>query len=109
MQSSSVLKGLAAGLVGGLAAAWVMNQFQSMLTRAFEGTDKPHGAQSAQRGSPQHGAEAELQKLGLDDEYDNAAERTANIVAAKLFNHRLSESGKDVGGEGAPYLFRSGD
>ena len=46
-----------------------------------------------------------MQECGLDDESDNAAERSANIVAAKVFNHRLSKSGKHAGGEVAHYVF----
>lgn len=105
MTRKSVVKGLAAGLIGGLAASWVMNQFQTMLSKAFENREKPHGAQSLQDGSPQHGAGAELQKRGLNDEDDNAAERTANIIAAKVFHYELTKSEKYVGGEIAHYAF----
>ena len=105
MTSKSVVKGLTAGLIGGLAAAWVMNQFQSMLGTVFDGADKPHGAQSKQTGAPEHGAAAQLQELGLDEEGDNAAERTANIIAAKVFGLELSEREKHVSGEVTHYVF----
>ena len=105
MRPKSMVKGLASGLVGGLAASWVMNQVQSRLSSAFEDTNKPHGAQSTQDGSPRHGVASELRKRDLDDEDDNAAERTANFVAEKVFDHELSESGKEAGGELAHYLF----
>lgn len=100
-----IAKGLAIGAAGGLAAAWVMNQFQSLLTGIVEGAHKPHGAQSTQNGTPRHGAGAELQKLGLDDERDNAAERTANIIAAKVLDYELSKNQKHVGGQVAHYVF----
>lgn len=105
MHPKSVAKGLVVGAAAGLAASWVMNQFQKILTRAFESEEKPHGAQSAQDGSPHHGAAAALQKLGLDDERDNAAERTANIVAVKVFDRELSRSEKRTGGEVSHYVF----
>lgn len=105
MTPKSVAKGMAAGLIGGLAASWVMNQFQMMLSKALEGREKPHGAQSLQDGSPQHGAGAELRERGLEDARDNAAERTANMIAAKVFDHELSKSEKHVGGEIAHYAF----
>ena len=60
--TKTVVKGLTAGLIGGLAASWVMNRFQAMLSKAIEGQEKPHGAQSIQEGSPKRGAGAELQK-----------------------------------------------
>jgi hypothetical protein len=69
-RSKTIVKGLTAGLVGGLAASWVMNRFQTMLSNAIEGREKPHGAQSIQDGSPNHGAGAELQKRGKDDPDD---------------------------------------
>src|ERR1044072_8374605 len=43
---ADVWKGLAAGVVGGLVASWVMNGFQEMWSRETEGIEKPHGAQS---------------------------------------------------------------
>ena len=98
-------KGFAAGVIGGLAASVVMNQFQKTLGKLFGEDEKPHGAQSLQAGSPQHGAGAELRKMGLDNPDDNAAERTANIVAAKLLDRRLSEDEKHVAGAVAHYAF----
>lgn len=50
-----VLKGLAAGIVGGLAAAVVMNQFQKLLGKLITGEERSHGAQSLQTGAPHHG------------------------------------------------------
>lgn len=100
-----IAKGLAIGAAGGLAAAWVMNQFQSLLTGIVQGAQKPHGAQSTQNGMPRHGAGAELEKLGLDNEQDNAAERTANIIAAKVFDYELTKNQKHVGGQVTHYVF----
>lgn len=105
MSPKPLLRGMAAGLVGGLAASWVMNQFQSTLTKIFEGSEKPHGAQSAQKGSPNHGVAAELKEQGRDDERDNAAERTANIVATKVFDYELTEKDKLAAGAAVHYLF----
>ncbi|PYP83596.1 MAG: hypothetical protein DMF61_22790 [Blastocatellia bacterium AA13] len=98
-----VLKGLAAGVVSGLAAAWVMNQFQALWGKLTEGAERPHGAQSLQQGSPEHGIGRELKERGSDDGEDNAAVRTANAVAELVFNHKLSESEKEIGGEIAHY------
>ncbi|HKA18624.1 MAG TPA: DUF1440 domain-containing protein [Blastocatellia bacterium] len=99
-----IAKGLVAGLVGGLAASWFMNKCQTMLSKAIQHEEKPHGGQSVQPG-PEHGAAAELAELGLDDPRDNAAERTVNIVAAKVFNHELTKDEKHLGGEIAHYAF----
>ncbi|MDQ3174852.1 MAG: hypothetical protein M3Q91_14295, partial [Acidobacteriota bacterium] len=48
-----VLKGLAAGVVGGLVASAVMNQFQAVLSKLLGGQERSHGAQSLQQGSPE--------------------------------------------------------
>jgi putative membrane protein len=100
---SDLLKGVAAGVIGGLAASWIMNQFQSTLGKLMEGKEKPHGAQSLQDGSPQHGVGRHLQERGSDKEDDNAAERTASIISEDVFNHKLSEREKETGGAIAHY------
>lgn len=102
-EKSKVWKGLAAGIAGGLAASWVMNQFQSMLSRASHGTERPHGAQSLQHGSPRHGVGRQLQQSGSDQEEDNAAVRTASMVSENVFGHKLSDGEKETGGAVAHY------
>jgi hypothetical protein len=83
-----------------------MNQFQSWLSEAVSGDgEKPHGAQAAQKGSPGHGAGAYLSRRGLDEEDDNAAERTANLVSSSLLDHRLTESEKKAFGTVVHYTF----
>ncbi|HEX8474986.1 MAG TPA: DUF1440 domain-containing protein [Pyrinomonadaceae bacterium] len=98
-----VLKGLAAGVVGGLVASWTMNQFQAFWSKLAEGEERPHGAQSLQQGTPQHGVGRELEARGSDDTDDNAAVRTANIVSEEVFDHRLTKSEKELGGAMAHY------
>ena len=100
-----IAKGFVSGLLGGLAASWIMNQFQMSTSKLVQNKHKPHGGQSVQEGSPQHGIGAELQELGIDDPDDNAAERTANIIAVKGFDRELSESEKHAGGEVSHYAF----
>ncbi len=99
----NVPKGVAAGVIGGLAAALAMNQFQALWGKLSEGIERPHGAQSLQQGSPEHGIGRELQERGSDDEEDNAAVRAANIVSEDLFNHRLTKSEKEIGGAVSHY------
>ena len=97
-------KGLAAGIVSGLAASWVMNQFQSTWGKLTEGIAKPHGAQSLQHGTPRHGVGRELQERGNEEEDDNAAVRMASIVSEEVFDHRLKDKEeKEVGGAVAHY------
>ncbi|HEV7398182.1 MAG TPA: DUF1440 domain-containing protein [Pyrinomonadaceae bacterium] len=104
-KNSDVLKGAAAGLLGGLVASLVMNRFQAALSKLGEDGERSHGAQSQQSGSPDHGAGAFLVERGADDPDDDAAERTANLVAVGLLDRRLSESEKDIGGTIFHYAF----
>ncbi len=102
---SNVLKGFAAGLVGGIVASVVMNQFQAAWSRITEGTEKSHGAQSSQDGAPRHGIGRKLEERGAEDEQDNAAERLASAISEGVFDHKLSKSGKDVGGTALHYAY----
>jgi putative membrane protein len=100
----SVVKGLVAGVAGGLVASAVMNQFQSFLSKLMEDREgKSHGAQSEQPGPPERGLAFELQKRGVDDPEDNAAIRTGNAVSELVFDHHLTKEGKERGGEIAHY------
>jgi putative membrane protein len=98
-------KGAMAGLAGGLAASWVMNRFQAMMSKVLENGQKPHGAQSIQERTPNHEAAAELKQRGIDDPDDNATERTANIIAAKVLGQELSQVEKRNGGAAVHYAF----
>lgn len=102
---ANVLKGLAAGLVGGMVASVVMNGFQKWLGKLTAGVEESHGAQSLQQGSPQHGAGRMLQKRGSDDEQDDAAERLANAISVGVFDHELTKSEKDTAGTAFHYAY----
>lgn len=98
-----VWKGLAAGIVGGLAAAWAMNQFQAALSKLAAGEERSHGAQSLQQGMPGHGIGRELQEQGKDDPQDTAPARLANAISVGVSGHELSKHGKEVAGVGFHY------
>lgn len=104
-REGNVLKGLAAGIIGGMAASVVMNQYQSAMGKLIGGVGKSHGAQSLQEGSPQHGIGRELQKHGKDDKTDDAAERLANAISVGVFDHELTKSGKATGGTALHYAY----
>ena len=104
-RDSDVWKGLAAGLVGGLVASVVMNQFQKLCGKLMAGEEKSHGAQSLQKGTPQHGAGGMLQERGSDDEQDDAAERLANTISIGVFDHELTRSEKDTAGTALHYAY----
>jgi putative membrane protein len=102
-RDGDALKGLAAGVVGGLAAAWMMNQFQALLSKLAAGEERSHGAQSMQQGSPLHGIGAELAAKGKDDERDTAPARLANAVSVGITGRELAKDEKEVAGAALHY------
>ncbi len=102
-RGGDVIKGLAAGMIGGLVAAAAMNQFQKLVGKFLIGEERSHGAQSLQQGSPEHGIGRELQERGKDDPDDDAAERLANALSVALFDRELTESEKEIAGTAFHY------
>lgn len=96
-------KGVAAGVIGGLAASWVMNQFQSTWSKKVFGIERSHGAQSLQQGSPDHGVAETLQESGSDKESDDAPMRMASSISEAIFDHKLDDSEKHAAGAVAHY------
>ena len=97
---SNLLKGMVAGLAGGLLASWTMNQFQAAWTRIAEGTEKSHGAQSMQ---PSEGSQGEQ---GQDTgDQDDATVKTARAISKNVFGHELQESEKETAGAAVHYAF----
>ena len=101
-----VWKGLAAGLIGGLAASWVMNQFQAMWSRHTEGVEKAHGAQSL-KPSGGHEAVEEIRRAPQknSEEQEDATEKIASAVAEKLFDYQLEKDEKEKAGAAVHYAY----
>lgn len=104
-RDGDLFKGFAAGLIGGLVASVAMNQVQKLCSKLMALDEKSHGAQSLQEGSPQRGAGEVLQRRGSDDSQDDAAERLANFISVKVFDHELTESAKDKAGTAVHYAY----
>jgi uncharacterized membrane protein YagU involved in acid resistance len=100
-----VVIGAFAGLASGLVASAAMNLFQRKISVAARAEQRNHGAQSQQTGAPAHGAAAYLENLGVDSSSDDAAERTANLISARVFDHPLSGREKEIGGTIFHYAF----
>jgi len=104
-RDADVLKGLAAGIIGGLVAAVVMNQFQKALGKMITGEERSHGAQSLQAGAPHHGAGRMLENHGAEDADDDSAERLAQTISVGVFGRKLTESEKDTAGTALHYSY----
>jgi putative membrane protein len=99
----NIYKGIAAGVAGGLVGSLAMNQFQKAWGKLMENEERPHGAQSLQQGSPDHGIGRELAERGVDDPDDNAAVRTGNALSELVLHHHLTKSEKETAGAVAHY------
>jgi putative membrane protein len=103
---ANVWKGLVAGLAGGLVASWTMNQFQAAWTRAAEGFEKPHGAQSMQPSEgpdPNETPDADQSKEEKEHQ-DDATVETAKVIS-NAFGHELKASEKKAAGAAVHYAF----
>jgi uncharacterized membrane protein YagU involved in acid resistance len=84
----SVWKGLLAGLAGGLAASWTMNQFQAAMQKVTEGN-----------GNGQ--SQPEQRKAG------DATVKAASAVSETIAHHTLTHDEKRVAGPIVHYVFGS--
>ncbi len=91
-QDGAIWKGIAAGVAGGLVAAYVMNQFQAVTKKISASADK--GKPKAKRGK------GEAQKSSGED----ATVKTAEAIAG-TWGHRLSKDKKELAGPAVHYAF----
>jgi hypothetical protein len=94
-------KGLVAGLAGGLVASWTMNQFQAAWSKAAEGFEKPHGAQSMQPSEGEKPGTAGENK----EQQDDATVKAARAISEGIFGHELKEQEKRPAGAAVHYAF----
>ena len=97
---ANILKGMVAGLAGGLLASWTMNQFQAAWTRIAEGGEKSHGAQSKKPSEGSNGEQAQDTA-----EQDDATVETAKVISSVVFDHELQPSEKQPAGAAVHYAF----
>ena len=84
-RNHKVYRGLIAGSIGGLAASWIMTQFQSLLSRASEGQPDPHKEQG-----------------------EDATVKTANRISSAVLGHQLSAAEKKAAGPFVHYAYGTG-
>ncbi len=87
-----LVRGVVAGMVGGLAASWVMNQFLTGVSKATEAV-KEHQDPQAYR-----------QQQGQEQEEDSTM-KVADAVASTVTGRHLSKEQKKIGGPIVHYAF----
>jgi putative membrane protein len=92
-REGDVLKGLAAGLIGGLVASWVMEEFQAGWTKMSETL-----SESREKDSSGHGGEQ-------DDatQQQPATVKAAEAISEGVFGHELTPSEKEIAGPAVHY------
>jgi hypothetical protein len=102
------MKGLAAGLIGGLVASWTMNRFQAMWSRQEVGVEKPHGAQGVKpyvEGQGESDRALGQSSESKDKKQDDPTEKIAEAISESVFDHRLKENEKEPAGAAVHYAF----
>ncbi len=87
--ATDLVKGLAAGLIGGLVASWTMNQFQALTTKLAEEMEKSQGGK--------------MKQAAQEKEGDDATVKAASAISEGLFDHKLTKSEKKVAGPAVHY------
>lgn len=90
-----VLKGMASGAVGGLVAAWTMNQFQKGWSKASQALEEKRHPQ----------AQAEGQQQPLESDGEDATMRTAEWIAEGLLHRTLTKEERKRLGPVVHYSF----
>jgi len=101
-REGQVLKGLAAGVVGGLVASWTMNQFQELWTTWSEGDQKAQAKKSSQTRSASEGKQKKLESEEGGEGQD-ATVKAASEISEGVFDHKLTKSEKKVAGPAVHY------
>jgi hypothetical protein len=109
-----VLKGLAAGLIGGLVASWTMNRFQDVWSTVAKGVEAGE-CNHLQRVTGEHdkGDEKtigtqELEFSSQSEVPDDTTVKAASAVSEGVFGHRLTQSEKKIAGTAVHYLLGTG-
>ena len=83
-----LMRGVLAGVAGGLAASWVMNQFFVGLTKATEAIQKQQGQQHNQ-----------------EQKEEDSTMKVADTLASTAIGRHLTQEEKEIGGPIVHYAF----
>ncbi|HUE81518.1 MAG TPA: DUF1440 domain-containing protein [Pyrinomonadaceae bacterium] len=114
----NVLKGVTAGLVGGLVASWVMEEFQAAWSKVSENlagsqeTNTPGTAGDQSKRSQHtrvHSSSPEQQQgdgaQGGAAEQEPATVKAAQAISEGLFGHKMTKHEKKIAGDAVHYAF----
>lgn len=99
-----VLKGLAAGLIGGLVASWTMNQFQALWSKLSEEND---AQQKKDSNAPRKGNQPKQSSQQSEEKQEPTTVKTAEAISENVFGHELTKREKKIAGPTVHYAFGS--
>lgn len=108
-RNDDVVKGLVAGLIGGLVASWTMNRFQDVWFALAEPNEQ---SPSSPPGDGREGAQGEQQAKdggaeqaqdGDNEEQDDTTVKAASLISEGIFRHELTKSEKKLAGTAVHY------
>lgn len=100
---ANLLRGMAAGLLAGCAASYVMNQLAASSPRQPEGDEHEGSSKGHKKG---HKTERHEARQGGQEE-ENANVATAQAISRKLFHHELDGGEKQIAGPAVHYAYGS--
>jgi hypothetical protein len=107
---NNVWKGFAAGLVGGLVASWTMYRFQDVWSTVTKDVETWQGNQF-HKVSGEHAEGVEETSGTKDLEFgskpevsDDTTVRAASAISEGIFDHKLTQSEKKIGGTAVHYF-----
>ena len=100
-KQSNLWKGLAAGVIGGIAASFVMEQFQALWAKLAEGDKQSQGRSSDGQNSQKQNRQQQQSSGGGEEE--PATIKAAEAISENLFEHELKKDEKKSAGEAVHY------
>jgi putative membrane protein len=90
--AGDLVKGVVAGLAGGLVASWAMNQFQSLVGQftAEEGREQPQPGEQRQGGGKDRQPQDQAAKAQDHAAQEPATEKAAAAISERVFAHELT-------------------
>ena len=95
---ADVLKGLAAGTIGGLVASWVMDEFQAVWIKATELRHYSPGNASNESSPATRGKEQAVR-----EEQEPATVKAAEMISEKILGYQLAKEKKKIAGAAVHY------
>jgi hypothetical protein len=99
----AVVKGLAAGMIGGLVASWLMEEFQTAWMKASDALQQAEG-----NGANTASSSLETAQSPSDaDEQEPATIKAAEAISRKFFGRKLEADEKQIAGNVVHYAVGS--